>query len=83
MSKPKIVVVPEVGIMRVLTMRRVVVFPAPLGPMSPKISPCFIWKLNPSRARIFPNCLTRDFASTAKLNNVHLFVDLSQLNIRL
>ena len=66
------VVVPEVGIMRVLTMRRVVVFPAPLGPMRPKISPCSIWKLNSSKAQMLPNCLTKDFASTARLNNSHL-----------
>ena len=38
-SRLKTVMVPEVGRSRVLTMRRAVVFPAPFGPMSPKISP--------------------------------------------
>jgi hypothetical protein len=49
-------------------MRRAVVFPAPFGPISPKVSPFLTLKLNPSTARISPKFLTTFTASTAKLN---------------
>jgi hypothetical protein len=39
-----IVAIPEVGLSMVESMERVVVFPAPLGPSRPKISPCSISK---------------------------------------
>ena len=49
---PFTVAVPLVGFMRVDSMFRVVVLPAPLGPRKPRISP--FWTLNgtPSTARI-------------------------------
>jgi len=59
--------VPEVGNKRVEIMRRAVVFPAPLGPIRPKISPWLTLKLKPSRACMGPNTLTTDSASTATL----------------
>ena len=47
MSPPKIVAVPSVGFKTVMSMLMVVVFPAPLGPRKPKISPWltlkFMW----------------------------------------
>ena len=67
-SISKTLIAPDVGKSRVLMMRRAVVFPAPLGPMSPYISPCVMLKVSPSSARMLPNCLTRDIASTARVN---------------
>lgn len=68
-STPKTFTSPEVGKIRVEMIRNAVVFPAPFGPISPKISPDLTVKLRPSRARMFPNTLTIDLASTATLNS--------------
>ena len=83
-SISKTLIAPDVGKSRVLMMRRAVVFPAPLGPMSPYISPCVMLKVSPSNARMLPNCLTRDFASTARVNCLHLcFLDFVRGYLRL
>jgi hypothetical protein len=58
---------PDVGLINVQTMRMLVVFPAPLGPIKPKISPGLMLKLTPSTALICPNCFVNVFACTAKL----------------
>lgn len=68
-STPKTFTSPEVGKIRVEMIRSAVVFPAPFGPISPKISPDLTVKLRQSRARMFPNTLTTDLASTATLNS--------------
>src|SRR5262249_42769377 len=47
MSKPLTRAVPAVGGSRVVSMRMSVDFPAPLGPSSPKISPCSTAKVTP------------------------------------
>ena len=65
-SKPKTLTLPDVGRIRVHMMRSVVVFPAPLGPIRPKISPGLILKLSLSRARMAPNCLVSPSAFTAR-----------------
>src|SRR3972149_10478338 len=50
MSQPKMDALPSVGFMIVMSMFIVVVFPAPLGPRKPKISPCLTLKLTWSTA---------------------------------
>ena len=57
MSKPLTLAVPEVGLESVVSMRMSVLFPAPLGPSNPNISPCFTEKLTSSTAVSFPNLL--------------------------
>src|ERR1700730_10487496 len=64
MSIPSMSAVPEVGTRRPQSMRRVVVFPAPLAPRKPKISPRATSKLTPSTAVTTPYFLTRCLAST-------------------
>ncbi len=49
-SKPPISAVPEVGFSRPLSMLMVVVFPAPLGPRKPNISPLRISRFSPFTA---------------------------------
>jgi hypothetical protein len=53
-------------------MRMVVVLPAPLGPIKPKISPGLMLKLMPSKARICPNCLVTKDVLTAVLKVIPL-----------
>src|ERR1700694_5138636 len=57
--------VPDVGATRPQSIRSVVVFPAPLAPRKPKISPRATWKLTPSTADTTPYRLTSCLASTA------------------
>src|SRR5882762_3520520 len=52
--------VPSEGARMVARMRKVVVFPAPLAPRSPKISPGRHWKLTWSTARTSPRFLSRN-----------------------
>ena len=59
MSKPITQATPEVGGKRVVSIRTVVVFPAPLGPTTPKISPSFTEKETPSTATLVPNTLLK------------------------
>src|SRR5207249_11717797 len=54
---------PDVGGKIPVSMRIVVVLPAPFGPRNPAISPFEIAKLTSSIARIDPNCLVRCEAS--------------------
>ena len=65
MSWPATLPVPLVGTLRVVSIRTVVVFPAPLGPSMLSTVPRGIAKLTPSTATVSPKCLTRSFASTA------------------
>ena len=59
--------IPSVIGSKVHNIRTVVVFPAPLGPRKPKISPFFIARSIPRTASMPPlNVLVRFFASTAK-----------------
>src|SRR6266481_4921543 len=53
--------VPTEGVRIVASMRNVVVFPAPLAPNNPKISPGLHRKLTPSTARTSPRVLSRNF----------------------
>ena len=57
--------VPLVGTLKVVSIRTVVVLPAPLGPSMPSTEPSGTTKLTPSTARLSPNRLTRSTASTA------------------
>lgn len=66
-SYPQTFTEPEVGRSNVDIILSAVVFPAPLGPMSPKISPGLIARLKPSKARIFPKTLVKSTVSTAEL----------------
>jgi hypothetical protein len=54
-SNPNTESVPVSGLRSVMSIRIVVVFQAPLGPSSPKISPCSMSKLTSSTARMSPN----------------------------
>ena len=58
------VAVPDVGRTRSSSIRRVVVFPAPLGPRKPVIRPGSTWKLRSSTAVKDPNRLVRPRTST-------------------
>ena len=58
---------PEEICSSVETIRNAVVFPAPLGPMSPKISPWLILKVIPFTASTVPKCFTRFFTSTVAM----------------
>src|SRR5690348_1265716 len=53
-SCPAIVTVPLDGAMIPARHRKVVVFPAPFGPTSPRISPAPTWKLTPRTAAKSP-----------------------------
>src|ERR671921_160944 len=59
--------VPLVGRLSVVSMRTVVVLPAPLGPSMPSTLPWGTTKLTPSTATLSPKRLTRSTASTAGL----------------
>jgi hypothetical protein len=48
----------------VASIRSIVVFPAPFGPRTPKISPCRTSRSIPSTARTSPKALTRPVAAT-------------------
>jgi hypothetical protein len=50
----------------------VVVFPAPLGPKKPKISPRSTWRSRPSMPRVAPNILVSPVVSMAPLTNYPL-----------
>jgi hypothetical protein len=65
MSKPSINAVPDVGFVSPVSMRIVVVFPAPLGPRKPNISPFLILKLKLLTAVILPKRLTKFETSSA------------------
>ena len=65
MSCPATRPVPLVGRDIVVSMRTVVVLPAPLGPRIPRTDPVGTEKLMPSTATVSPNFLTRSIASTA------------------
>jgi len=60
---------PEVIVIRVVSMRTVVDFPAPLGPRKPNTSPSATWRSTPRTASTVPlrpvNRLTSWVASTA------------------
>jgi hypothetical protein len=58
-SKPATRAVPPSGIVSVVRIRRVVVFPAPLGPRSPMIAPRGTAKLTPSTATVAPKRFVR------------------------
>ena len=62
-SMPSTVAVPELGGSWPLSICRVVVLPAPLGPRMPKNSPCAIWRLRLFTAVSLPNCFVRACAS--------------------
>ena len=64
-SFPKIVAVPEEGLRSVLRILRVVVLPAPLGPMRPYISLSLTVKLAPSSATMSPKVFVRFLISMA------------------
>jgi len=57
------VAVPEVGGSWPLSICRVVVLPAPLGPIKPKNSPCAIRRSRLFTAVSLPNCFVRACAS--------------------
>ena len=59
MSKPLTVAVPAVGSSSVASIFMIVVFPAPLGPKRPKISPFSMLMLRSSTAVIFPYFFVR------------------------
>ena len=59
MSKPFTVAFPCVGCIVVASIESSVVFPAPLGPKSPKISPSFTSRLTFFTASKFPNFFTK------------------------
>ena len=56
-SKPATVAVPDVGLRRVVRMRRVVVLPAPFGPRKPTTSPSSTSRSTPSTATTSFFCL--------------------------
>src|SRR5574337_77827 len=62
-SMPSTSTCPESGFIRVYSIRRVVVLPAPLGPSSPVISPSQAAKLTPSTAFTLPKALCRFLTS--------------------
>ncbi len=62
-SKPKTDALPSVGFRIVISMLIVVVFPAPLGPRKPNISPSATWKETLSTATSCPKFL--DSSSTS------------------
>jgi len=64
-SKPFTVAVPDVGGTSVVSIRRVVVFPAPLGPSWPKTSPSSMSRLRWSTAARFPYILVRSWMAMA------------------
>jgi hypothetical protein len=53
-STPKTATVPSSGFSRVVSIRMVVVLPAPLGPSRPNVSPAAICRSTPSTARWVP-----------------------------
>ena len=52
---PNTVALPSAGLSSVVSMRIVVVLPAPFGPSSPKVSPGSMRRLTRSTARCWPN----------------------------
>ncbi len=64
-SAPSTVACPEVGRMMSSSARMVVVFPAPLGPMTPKTLPRGTVKLTSRSAWVRPKVLLRPTASIA------------------
>ena len=48
--------IPELGFVNPVIMLKRVVFPAPFGPMTPRISPCFISNDIPPKATSPPKC---------------------------
>jgi hypothetical protein len=62
---PATVAVPEVGAMRVPSVRTVVVFPAPFGPRKPKTSPRLISNETSSNATLSPKRLLRPRTESA------------------
>ena len=65
MSKPATVPFPPVGCDKPHNMRMAVVFPAPLAPRKPKISPCLTLNEIWSTAVKLPNCLVKPSTSMA------------------
>jgi hypothetical protein len=65
MSWPATRPVPLVGTLNVVSIRVVVVLPAPFGPSRPSTVPCGTTKLTPSTATLSSNFLTRSMASIA------------------
>src|SRR5438093_3047756 len=63
-SRPATVADPPVGVSRPHSMRIAVVFPEPLGPRMPKVSPVKILNVTSSTARTAPKCLESDRTST-------------------
>lgn len=59
MSNPPIVAVPFVGLVRVESIRMTVLFPAPLGPSRPKISPFFMSNVMLSTATKSPKAFVK------------------------
>ena len=62
-SNSEIKACPDVGFSKVVSIIIVVLFPAPLGPKNPKISPVFTEKEISFTAVTSPNDFVRDFVS--------------------
>ena len=60
---------PEVGFRRVVRIIIVVLFPAPLGPRNPKISPDSIFRVISSTALKSPNDFVSEFISIEFIRN--------------
>tara|TARA_B110000240_G_scaffold186698_1_gene223629 strand:+ start:304 stop:693 length:390 start_codon:yes stop_codon:yes gene_type:complete len=71
-SKPAIKAFPDVGFSKVVKIIIVVLFPAPLGPKNPKISPFSTEKETSFTAVRSPNDLVRDFVSIEYNNSIYL-----------
>ena len=80
-SKPAIKAFPDVGFSKVVKIIIVVLFPAPLGPRNPKISPFSTEKDTSFTATKSPNDLVRDFVSI-EYNNLINFGNYKLLSIR-
>src|SRR3954470_5110025 len=77
-SYPSTSAVPPSGRCTVARMRTAVVFPAPLGPSSPKIVPSGISKSMPARASTSPNRLVKAVTRTAVVGMTSMFAPRSE-----
>src|SRR5262245_15412450 len=81
-SAPAIVASPAVGSISVASMRSVVVFPAPLGPRKPKISPEPTWRSTPATASTGPvRVLKVRFRSVVSIIAVRIAVGFVMLTL--
>src|SRR5690606_34951392 len=73
---------PQVGLSRVARILMVVVLPAPLGPMKPKQSPCWIVRLRLLSAVSSPYFLVRLIVSIIGMSRILQFMPVGEVDGR-